>query len=101
MMRNLLLLQLGFNVLMLLGLLVLARFSLKSEPARRASQPEPVAPSSRKERSLLKSLKRAEAKQEQGPALGDLVERADAEEMAAEAALRARLARYSGRAANA
>ncbi len=101
MMRNLLLLQLGFNVLMLLGLLVLARFSLKSEPARRASQPEPVAPSPRKERSLFKTRKRAEASRELAPAMGDLVERAEAEELAAESALRARLARYSGRAANA
>lgn len=101
MMRNLLLLQLGFNVLMLLGLLVLVRFSLKSEPARRKTQPEPKASAPHKQRSLFKPRRRAESSQEITPALGDLVERAEAEELAAEAALRARLARYSGRAANA
>lgn len=101
MMRYLLLLQLGFNMLMLIGLLVLVRFSLKSEPARRAARTEPDAPAPRQARSLFKSRRRAAAQPEPAPALGDLVERAEAEELAAEAALRARLARYSGRAANA
>ncbi len=100
MMRNLLLLQLGFNVLMLLALLVLARVLLRSEPARRELKPEAVPRSPRAKRSLFTARRSSEIASAPALPLNDLVQRAESEELAAEAALRARLARYSGRAAN-
>jgi hypothetical protein len=93
-MRSLLLLQFGFNILILVGLIVLAagsRVRRTREPAARPRQTkEPVAAVRHRPK---------EAPEIPPPALDELIERADRAELVAEGALRRRLDRMRTRAA--
>lgn len=93
-MRTLLLLQLGFNILMLAALIGLARQGRK--PTEK--------PAKTKGRGKLLTVRETAAMTAPPPSaaptngpLGEWIERVDARELAAEAALRARLARYGQR----
>ncbi len=95
MIDRLLMLQLGFNVVMLIAILVLARTG--GARAAAARERKPSAPSRRSQRRAKRAAKRAAASP--SPAAGgvslldDLVARAEREELVAEKSLRQRLAR--------
>lgn len=108
-MRSLLLLQFGFNILILVGLIVLAvgsRTRRAKQPAAQAQKAAPKAqkpqkaPQAPQEPKALEVRHRPkEAPELPPPALDDLIERADKAELVAEGALRRRLDRMRTRAA--
>ena len=89
--RTFVLLQLAFNILMFTALAVLAWRMRERRPARGASRGGARAPEAHREPTP--------AALPLPPALAELVDRAEEKELAAEAALRARLSRFRERAA--
>lgn len=99
--REVLLAQLFFDILMLSALYVLSR-QRAPRPSREARRTaEGAAPVPLAQRWLGRGLKRKPAPQPPAPAgddLAPLIESAETRELVAEAALRARLARFKERA---
>lgn len=96
--HNLALLQLAFNLLVLLALLILARNVWRTPEApagRRTARARPAAPVATARATTVRALANAPAP------LDELVARVEQQELAAEAALRSRLARYRDHAAGA
>ncbi len=92
--RDFVLLQLAFNLLMFVALVALAwrTRDRRSRAPRRAEVR--IADAAREAAPAMRAVAAMAA-----PALDELVERAEQKELAAEAALRARLARFKDRAA--
>ncbi len=97
-MRDLLILQLAFDILILSALLVLARSSLRRRrPHRGELQQQKAAPA--REAKAVPHPREAPAPVPASPGLDELVERAERQELVAEQALRARLGRFKARVA--
>jgi hypothetical protein len=90
--RNLVLLQLAFNIVMLVALLALAWRGQRSRERQPHRAPRAVARPA--------AVRAAQPESAPPPALDDLVEQAEQKELAAEAALRTRFARFRARAAS-
>jgi hypothetical protein len=91
MMSTLLLVQLGFNVLMLVALLlVLRHLATQQSPSTREL-------SARKQQQKRAAAEPARSEPVSGQALKELIDRAEDEELDAERLLKSRLARYRER----
>lgn len=100
-MRDLLLMQLAFNILILSALLMLSMSRVrrrKPRPQAGVPAPEPEKTAGRMKRALKKVVLKSKSSAE--PArLDALIERAEQQELVAEQDLRTRLSRFKARAA--